>query len=166
MHPSFRRRLRNLGFAAYDEYLRSPYWIDVKQRFRADDRDQDCYCCGDWENTQLHHKTYERLGEELLDDLVPLCRRCHALVHVLERRGDLNIDLVGLLDQARATRYADQQRGIQERARADRAASRDLERIVRSWTRRLKAAVQQDDSQAVRALGDELDGIALLIQSR
>ena len=30
---------------------------------------------------ELHHHTYDRLGCELLTDLVPLCRQHHAAVH-------------------------------------------------------------------------------------
>lgn len=30
---------------------------------------------------EVHHLTYERLGAELLEDVVTLCQRCHSLRH-------------------------------------------------------------------------------------
>lgn len=104
-HPHFWRRLRRLGYVSYQDYLRSPHWRRLRAAYRASCLRQDCYCCGEAENTDLHHKTYERMGEERFADLIPLCERCHSLVHVLESRGDLGIDLTGLLDEARAARY-------------------------------------------------------------
>jgi predicted HNH restriction endonuclease len=33
----------------------------------------------------LHHRTYKNLGNERLNDLVPLCPDCHDRVHALHR---------------------------------------------------------------------------------
>lgn len=108
-------RLRELGFDSYLAYLRSPHWARVKARYRASDLPQECMC-GETE-VDLHHCTYERVGAERLDDLRPLCRRCHNAVHVLERRGDVGLDLAGLYDRARAARNrAEAQRTAVERA--------------------------------------------------
>jgi hypothetical protein len=63
-------RLRRLGFKDYDAYLRSPQWASLKARYRASDLPQACVLC-DEELVQLHHVTYERVGEELTD-LAPL----------------------------------------------------------------------------------------------
>lgn len=30
---------------------------------------------------EVHHRTYERLGHELLTDCIPLCDECHELYH-------------------------------------------------------------------------------------
>lgn len=95
-------RLRELGYRDYAHYLSAPHWRDTRERYRASDRPQACYCCEEAEDVQLHHLTYERIGAELLEDLVALCRACHAAVHALERRGDLALDLNGLMDAARA----------------------------------------------------------------
>jgi len=116
---TFYGKLDALGFKTYSAYLRSAHWRQVKEAYRESDRDQACYCCGDPDDVHLHHKTYERIGHEELDDLVALCPRCHHLVHVLEARGQLTIDLEGLLDETRAHRYAIEQRPIIDRARAD-----------------------------------------------
>ena len=72
-------RLRPLGFQRYSEYLASDHWQDVRRRYRESDLPQICPC-GET-RVALHHTTYVRLGEELLEDLTPLCRDCHARAH-------------------------------------------------------------------------------------
>jgi 5-methylcytosine-specific restriction endonuclease McrA len=37
-----------------------------------------CERCGSTRDLELHHKTYDRLGRELLSDLELLCSGCHA----------------------------------------------------------------------------------------
>lgn len=93
-------RLQELGYSNYREYLKAPHWAKLKARYRASDLPQECVC-GD-PDVHLHHTTYERIGAERLTDLVPLCRSCHRLVHVLEWRRQLGLDLEGLCDQERA----------------------------------------------------------------
>jgi 5-methylcytosine-specific restriction endonuclease McrA len=70
--------------AEYQDYLRSEHWQDVKRRFRASKlHHAGCYVCGSAENLNLHHKTYKRLGNERLTDLIYLCKPCHSYVHLL-----------------------------------------------------------------------------------
>lgn len=105
--PHVRRRalkrhlaVQALGYRDYTHYLAGPYWHALRERYRAaTDLPQACVC-GD-PVVQLHHKTYERIGRERLTDLTPLCPTCHKLVHVLEARGDLPLDLTGLTDEQR-----------------------------------------------------------------
>jgi hypothetical protein len=96
-------KLRRLGYPSYVAYLNSPHWKRMRQRYRASDLPQVCVC-GE-EEVHLHHTTYERVGDEDLGDLTPLCARCHNLVHVLERRGEIGIDLDGLTSEERAVAY-------------------------------------------------------------
>lgn len=86
-------RLRELGYRNYPAYLQSAAWRDVRQRYRASDLPQVCMC-GD-PDVQLHHTTYERVGRELLEDLIPLCQPCHTQAHLLEAEGVIGLDLVG-----------------------------------------------------------------------
>lgn len=144
------RRLRRLGYTNYAEYLRSPAWSDVKRRYRASDLPQVCVC---GETTvQLHHKTYERVGEEALTDLAPLCGDCHRLVHVLERRGELLLDLTGLCSDERAAAYA-----IVAERRAARAAGeytdqhreRQIRRNARSFAQHLRTSIEDANREGV-----------------
>lgn len=52
------------------------------------DRDNHkCQTCLSVEDLEVHHKTYERLGDELPEDLITLCRECHhAITEVIRRR--------------------------------------------------------------------------------
>lgn len=104
-HVAERRRERavllgQLGFSTYGEYLRSPHWVHLRRAYRNSDMPQDCVC-GETD-VHLHHLTYERIGAEMLIDLTPLCARCHSLVHVLEWRGQVGLDLGKLHDEERA----------------------------------------------------------------
>lgn len=95
-------RLSALGFASYREYLQSDCWRSTKARYRRSSLAQDCIC-GEVD-IHLHHLTYENIGQEALSDLLPLCRDCHAMVHDLERKGRIGLDLSGFaLDEDRAT---------------------------------------------------------------
>jgi hypothetical protein len=120
-HVRKRRRARWLklqeqGYKDYADYLRSSHWARKKAEYRASELPQACMC-GE-ENVQLHHKTYERIGAELLTDLEPLCGRCHAAVHSLEYRGEMTLDTVGLQSSERAAVYAVEQEPLLERAEA------------------------------------------------
>ncbi len=87
----FARRLRELGYKSYREYLASDHWISVKKRYRASKRPQECVSCSDI-LYQLHHTTYERLGREWLKDLIPLCDGCHGKFHrYLKRHKSLKL---------------------------------------------------------------------------
>jgi hypothetical protein len=68
----------------YSEYLKTPHWLEFKQRWRASKRSRCCMICYDT-HYALHHWTYERVGNELLDDVVPLCRAHHLKAHALEK---------------------------------------------------------------------------------
>lgn len=104
-------QLRELGYASYADYLKSPAWRDVRERYIASDLPQVCMCgATSWE---LHHTTYERVGRERLDDLIPLCRTCHADAHALESAGVIGLDLDGFyydVERAAANAVARQER--------------------------------------------------------
>lgn len=75
--------------ARYAAYITSPAWRAVRlgwlDEFRLrNDAEPVCEVCGRaWELSRddLHHHTYDRLTAELFEDLAPLCRPCHGLVH-------------------------------------------------------------------------------------
>lgn len=64
----------------YHAYLNTEQWHRLKRQRILFDRLQ-CAMCGTAKNLQVHHITYERLGREELDDLITLCKECHAKVH-------------------------------------------------------------------------------------
>lgn len=75
----------------YQEYLSSKHWLGVRARFQQSPLSrQGCYNCGAHNSLNLHHKTYKRVGEERLDDLIYLCSDCHHDAHRLlnQMRGE------------------------------------------------------------------------------
>lgn len=64
----------------YAAYLQSPEWQRTRQRaLRLAHR--RCKICGNNEGLQVHHKAYDRLGDERDSDLIVLCRLCHKAAH-------------------------------------------------------------------------------------
>jgi len=111
-------RLREQGYDTYDAYLRSAAWRDLKARYRESDLPQICMCgCTE---VQLHHTTYERVGREELDDLIPLCQSCHTQAHILERAGLVDLDLQGFYyDPGRAAQNATAEEARKAKAEAE-----------------------------------------------
>ena len=87
-HVLFNERIASLGFASYDEYLRSPHWQSFRRVYLAAAGWKGCHCCGE-PKVELHHQSYARLGHEEPDDVIPLCRGCHERLHTLLKAGQL-----------------------------------------------------------------------------
>ena len=64
----------------YNEYLISREWKAIRNKVIAREGGQ-CQGCRDSRIDQVHHLTYDRVGGELLTDLVGFCNRCHDTVH-------------------------------------------------------------------------------------
>jgi 5-methylcytosine-specific restriction endonuclease McrA len=61
-------------------YLRSPHWLRVR-RDALERAEYRCQVCNANKTLDVHHRTYERLGNEAPADLTVLCRRCHERFH-------------------------------------------------------------------------------------
>jgi cytochrome c553 len=66
----------------YEEYRRSAHWRAVSRLMRS--LEKVCEICAFPYELNVHHKTYERLGHEHPNDLIVLCRACHARTHFLD----------------------------------------------------------------------------------
>ena len=64
----------------YREYIRSKAWRDRRNQVLRRSRGV-CERCGKWPVVNVHHRTYERLGSERLEDLIGVCRHCHEEMH-------------------------------------------------------------------------------------
>ena len=72
---------RNRARPLYNDYLASEEWR-IK-RFTVLERDGFlCQKCLVRHATQVHHLSYDRVGDEALDDLVSLCGGCHTKIHL------------------------------------------------------------------------------------
>lgn len=88
--PAWRETFRrtqgaNAKFKAwlYNMYLLSYAWRNKRGQRRAIDGDRcQGFMCFRVDHLQVHHKTYERIGDEDVEnDLITLCDRCHASEH-------------------------------------------------------------------------------------
>lgn len=76
----FKKRLKQLGFTTYQSYLASDLWHKFKEIYFSSSMPRTCMGCRN-SIVMLHHITYQRLGEERLSDVIPLCFKCHRKVH-------------------------------------------------------------------------------------
>jgi hypothetical protein len=69
---------------SYLDYINSAAWRRKRKEYWNSETLRECYICSDpwldFAGKELHHRTYERLGNENLDDLVPVCPSCHQKV--------------------------------------------------------------------------------------
>jgi hypothetical protein len=80
------RGVRALGFKNYEAYIASPYWQSVRQRVLEAQRTRlqrnVCESCGkEGVEFDVHHKSYDRLGNELIEDCQVICEQCHDKLH-------------------------------------------------------------------------------------
>lgn len=71
----------------YGEYLRSKHWLRMKRMIHAK-YNNECQMCHKklkGRERNVHHLTYERIGNELPEDVTLLCRECHQKVHGIEK---------------------------------------------------------------------------------
>ena len=65
----------------YRDYLRTKHWKNIKKMYNKMYK-YECSCCGSNKTgLHLHHITYDRVGNEEIDDLVYLCKECHNKIH-------------------------------------------------------------------------------------
>lgn len=79
------KNLTRQGFSheTYYKYLRTPSWCNKRELVFRRDR-WTCVKCErrhDQKHLRCHHLTYERVGREMMEDLVTLCGRCHNEIH-------------------------------------------------------------------------------------
>lgn len=74
----------------YEAYLRSKHWQRLRVAWQRSGRPYRCAMC-DSPRFDLHHITYERIGHESLDDLVPLCPEHQAAIHKVSVRISGNV---------------------------------------------------------------------------
>jgi hypothetical protein len=74
--------------AEYQRYLASREWAVLKEAVRQRSKGV-CERCHFNKHEQTHHLTYERIGREVIDDLLGVCSICHEYLS-----GKTNLDPV------------------------------------------------------------------------
>jgi 5-methylcytosine-specific restriction endonuclease McrA len=64
----------------YKKYLKSEKWQKLRKSVFSE-RGKKCEICSKSKWLHLHHLTYERIFNELPEDLQVLCRTCHEKAH-------------------------------------------------------------------------------------
>ncbi len=72
-------RIKNLP---YHEFLQTNYWCIVREYALMQQGDK-CVLCSSNKSVNVHHKTYAHHGSEHehIEDLVVVCKKCHAKFH-------------------------------------------------------------------------------------
>lgn len=73
-------RLRVLKRMPYKLYLQTPEWAERREQHLRSAKHR-CQVCNGEHGLNVHHRTYERRGEEAWADLIVLCRVCHKTFH-------------------------------------------------------------------------------------
>lgn len=71
---------RTVSARGYVKYIKSKRWKSKKRQAFEHFGNRYSICGKDYD-LQVHHLTYERLGNEPMDDLMILCQDCHAVEH-------------------------------------------------------------------------------------
>jgi len=79
----------------YREYLVSKKWAAIKRAVHFFYEDE-CYICRNKERLHVHHRTYDRIYHEDLDDLVLVCNNCHKKIH--DPRYDTEVNYKTLIE--------------------------------------------------------------------
>ena len=68
-----------LGFKNYKEYLMSDMWQQKREGILG--FYPECQKCRKNKSEEVHHLTYENIGNEKLHELQVLCKECHKEAH-------------------------------------------------------------------------------------
>ena len=71
------------GDMSYQDYINSWMWKD-KRDLVLRLRGYECERCGSKKHLNVHHLTYETIGNEGDEDMIVLCRNCHKKEHGIE----------------------------------------------------------------------------------
>lgn len=90
------------GSVNYHSYINSRRWAKRRRAYYSRNPNI-CTVCGTREEVKLHHSSYERLGNELDSDLVPLCRSHHKAFHVAmgTSKGNMKQETVDFIEVAK-----------------------------------------------------------------
>lgn len=72
----------------YDNYIKSFKWRQKRLEFISQHPTGRCFC-GEYKDLHVHHATYDRLGNERLDDLRLVCHSCHDMIHYYHKNAGI-----------------------------------------------------------------------------
>lgn len=66
--------------AEYATYLASDKWQELRASVMSRSQGQ-CELCEERSADDVHHLTYQSIGNEKLEELIAVCRECHSAIH-------------------------------------------------------------------------------------
>lgn len=75
--------LKLMKYMPYEDYTRTEHWLHFKNEALLFFGHKCQLCDSKNDEIHVHHKTYENRGRETFNDVIPLCSKCHRLVHEL-----------------------------------------------------------------------------------
>lgn len=79
--PALPSRLDELRAMPYREYLRTPEWRETRGAALVRSGHACSLDAAHTDRLEVHHRSYDRLGEERADDVIVLCHDCHRIHH-------------------------------------------------------------------------------------
>jgi len=80
LHWHAKVRVNELLQLPYPAYLETPHWQNCREQ-ALEAAQHRCAICNAANSLEVHHRTYERRGQESPGDLTVLCGDCHKLFH-------------------------------------------------------------------------------------
>jgi 5-methylcytosine-specific restriction endonuclease McrA len=85
----------------YEAYIHSAKW-ERRREWALRFWGYRCAICFSANNLEVHHRTYERLGDEIITDLIVLCDDCHKTHHATINRTNGGESITGPLSRLSA----------------------------------------------------------------
>lgn len=105
------KRIQDPRTMPYEEYLLTPEWQEKRKQV-LDHAKHRCQICNSSESLNVHHRTYERRGNEDLADLTVLCKNCHSQFHDRVSAQERKSTFSTLLEIAEETSNSEQSTGL------------------------------------------------------
>jgi hypothetical protein len=84
-------QLRDKGYEDYQEFLKSDFWKELKEKLKQKPFYQKCSCCGNKEEIELHHINYKDILNSSSERFIfPVCRDCHQKIHNISREQNIS----------------------------------------------------------------------------
>jgi hypothetical protein len=74
------QKAREAGYESYSDYLKSPHWLEFRER-ALNAANYRCWKCKEAKSLTVHHNHYNTLGRERVTDVKTLCFGCHKKLH-------------------------------------------------------------------------------------
>ena len=72
-------------------YYYTPTWLAIRKH-KLNEVGHKCESCGFRYELNVHHRYYKTFGNEDLEDLVVLCKRCHNDLHFEQKNNLFNYE--------------------------------------------------------------------------